>query len=89
MGAGLPVIGFADCAGTNEIIQNQKNGILVSINPGESRAKSLAAAIKELIESPSLRTSYGDYGRHYAQQFKLEKITDRWEALLRSVVTSS
>lgn len=85
MGAGLPVIGFEDCPGTNEIIQHEKNGLLVKIDPDQSRAESLADALRTLIESPSLRSTYGNFGKECAQDFKIETVADSWENLLRDV----
>lgn len=47
---GLPAIGFADCHGTNEIIQDRINGTLVNIQPGSTREQALAAEIRALMQ---------------------------------------
>lgn len=60
---GLPVIGFADCPGTNELIEDGKNGILVAVtNDGErvkdasgARAAALAKAMRGLMAEPARR----------------------------------
>lgn len=81
MAHGLPAIGFADCPGTNELIQNRVTGILVP--PGQDRVAALARAIAELLSAPALRKSLGDAGKRaidhaYASHY----IGGLWEALL-------
>lgn len=80
---GLPVVGFADCPGTNELIIHNENGFLVE---GGERELVLADAIEKLILSPELRKSMGQCGKSRVSEFSLHKIVERWENLIHEVV---
>jgi glycosyltransferase involved in cell wall biosynthesis len=79
MSAGLPVIGFADCAGTNELIQDEMNGLLVKIKNDEGRADALAECLVGILGNPDLRYNLGQAGQSYIQSFSTQKIVDKWE----------
>jgi glycosyltransferase involved in cell wall biosynthesis len=81
---GLPAVGFADCPGTNELIVSGKNGILV---PGGDRVTNLAAALDELMSSPEQRRAMGAASVRSVAGYGLERLTDQWEQLLRSVAS--
>jgi glycosyltransferase involved in cell wall biosynthesis len=80
MSHGLPVIGFADCPGTNELIDHGKNGLLVD---GLDRVKALASGLEILMDDRALRTRLGREGIKTASQFAPEKIIAKWEDLIR------
>lgn len=80
LAAGLPAVGFADCSGTNEIIADGDNGLLVR---GSNRVAALADALAGLMGSPSERARLGAAGRRSMEQFALAPIIDQWEDLLR------
>jgi len=80
---GLPVIGFADCPGTNELVQEGVNGRLVE---GADRATALAAGLAGLMSSPGERERLGAAGPASIECFAPERITDVWEALLNRVI---
>lgn len=81
MAHGLPVVGFADCSGTNELIQNNVSGILVE--PENDRVIALANALKNLIKNPALQKRLGLAGLgQIKRQFSTEQVCDQWEALL-------
>ena len=80
---GLPVIGFADCPGTNELVQEGVNGRLVE---GADRATALAAGLAGLMRSPGERERLGAAGPASIECFAPERITDVWEALLNRVI---
>lgn len=81
---GLPVIGFADCPGTNEIVRHGQTGLLV---PGVGdRIAHLADAMARLMSSPDERKRLGDAGRA-ATFASLDTITTEWEQLLRAVAS--
>jgi len=81
---GLPVIGFADCAGTRELVHHGVNGILV---PGTGdRSANLAEAIARLMDSPKERKRLGDAARTVRFD-TIDTIVDEWEALLGTVAT--
>lgn len=79
---GLPVVGFADCPGTNELIVDGMNGLLVS---GEDRAAALAGGLARAMESEELRSRLAQAAPESVASFSLEQVVDRWEGLLRSL----
>lgn len=78
MACGVPSVGFADCSGTNELIADRVNGLLVT---NEDRVKGLAAALSTLIESPELIESLGVKAREDSKNFDSSMIYDTWESL--------
>lgn len=76
---GLPVVGFAACPGTNEIIVHGENGLLV----GEMTPESLAAALAELMASEPLRHAMGQKAHELVARYAPERIYDAWEKILR------
>lgn len=86
MAHGLPVMGFADCPGTNELIEHKQNGLLVESN---DRISSLKQALATLITNPDLRKRYGEAGIKTAAQFGLDPVLDAWESLAHSVLSDN
>jgi glycosyltransferase involved in cell wall biosynthesis len=82
LSAGIPAIGFADCAGTNELIRHRRNGLLVQ---GTDRVSALAVGLDELMSSPQLRQRMGAEGPASVRAFEIEAVGAKWEALLREV----
>lgn len=76
---GLPAIGFADCAGTNVLIEDGRNGVLVE--PGQDRVGALAAALASLMTDPSKRGVLAA-GATSPPQFGLDRVLDAWLVLL-------
>jgi glycosyltransferase involved in cell wall biosynthesis len=76
---GLPAIGFADCPGTNDLIEDGLNGVLAV---GRGSAEGLAAALARLMSSSDLRVQLGCAAPQTVSQFKLDVVLDRWEQLL-------
>lgn len=87
MACGLPVIGFADCEGTNEIVVDGHNGLLVE--PGDDRARSLALAMRRLIENESDRVRLGRDAPATVRAFEPGPVLDAWEGLLDEVMAGS
>ena len=79
MAHGVPVIGFADCPGTNELIVDGVNGLLVDL---EDRVAGLADGLARLMGSQEERNRLGSAGPERAAMFAPEKIVNRWEELL-------
>ena len=79
---GLPVIGFADCPGTNEVIRDGHNGILVE---GEDRVGAFAKGLRDLMSSDSLRAQYGANGIESHRQFAIDHVIGDWENLINEV----
>lgn len=81
MAAGLPAVGFSDCTGVNDLIEDGKSGFLVSRSVSE-----LTEALRKLIDHPSLRKEMGEAGRQAMKQFEPEHIWDQWEMVLEKAV---
>ena len=77
--SGVPVVA-TDVGGVAELVEDEVSGILVE--PHSS--KKLAEAMTRLMEYSAVRRSeMGAAGRdHIVANFSVDKITDRWEALL-------
>lgn len=86
LAAGLPAVGFSDCPGTNEIIQDGVNGLLVQ---GPNRAEALAASLSRLMGDPALLSGFSSRAQQSVADYEAEGIVMRWEALLQSVVSNA
>jgi glycosyltransferase involved in cell wall biosynthesis len=82
MAYGVPVIGFADCPGTNELIVDGVNGLLVD---SVDRVAGLAEGLSRLMSSSKERKRLGDAGPARAALFSPEQILDRWEELVTRI----
>lgn len=80
MAHGLPAIGFIDCPGTNEIIINGVNGILVE--PQHDRPQALAQALKLLMLDDDFRCRLAS--ATLAQKFgpDIKSVLGHWEEIL-------
>lgn len=77
MAAGIPAVGFSDCTGVSDLIENGKSGLLVTRSVDE-----LARALKELMNHPALRKTMGNAGRQAMKQYAPEHIWNQWEMVL-------
>lgn len=77
----LPVIGFADCPGVNELIADGQNGLLVD---GDDRVSDLAQAIEQLIGDAALRSKLGEQGRKDIAAYHPDIIAEQWEDVVRA-----
>jgi glycosyltransferase involved in cell wall biosynthesis len=80
LAAGLPAVGYADCPGINELIEDGVNGRLVS---GSDRVSALASGLAELMDSAEKRQAMAAAGPPSVAQFSLSRVLDQWEELLR------
>ncbi len=88
MSYGLPVVGFTDCPGTNELIQDGNTGLLAPANP--DRVSSLARHLERLLSDPDLRQRLGDAARSTVKHsFSARYVCDMWERLLEPVCVNS
>ena len=79
MGHGIPSIGYSDCRGTNELIKDGYNGLLIERLP---EVENLEAALRDLMLNPEARKAYGKQAHLEAQSlFPAPKVYDRWEEL--------
>lgn len=83
MACGLPVIGFADCEGTNEIVLDGENGVLVE--PGDDRVAALARAMRRLIDDEDERRALAAAAPATVERFRPEPVLDSWERLIDDV----
>lgn len=81
MAAGLPAVGFSDCTGVSDLIEDEKTGFLVLRS-----VKGLAEALRELMAHPVLRKEMGDAGRQAMKQYMPEHIWDQWETVLEKAM---
>ncbi len=82
MAAGLPVIGFKDCPGTNVLITEAKTGILVE----QRSPEALAHALAPLMEDPMKRNAYGNMARQHPTGPDTQTVVALWEDLLKTCV---
>jgi len=74
----LPIVGFADCSGTNDLISHEHNGTLVT-----SRcADALSEALSQLMKDPPMRQKYAECSLEIAQKFDSLQIVNQWEELI-------
>lgn len=83
MAHGLPVIGYEDCSGTNDIIVSGRNGFLAG---AADKVRSLAGALETLMKDPDLRREFGRAGIEDVVQYAPERTLNAWEGLLRKAM---
>ncbi|MDW3216946.1 MAG: glycosyltransferase [Ilumatobacteraceae bacterium] len=83
MACGVPVVGFADCEGTNEIVIDGENGLLV--DPGTDRVEAFATAMQRLIDDEPERRRLARQAPSTVAGFRPDAIIDAWEDLLLRV----
>jgi glycosyltransferase involved in cell wall biosynthesis len=81
MGKGMGVVAFDCPTGPRDIIEDRRNGILVPPKDPAAFAKGLLA----LIEDEELRRRCGAAAAETAQEYTIEAIGPRWEALFRDL----
>lgn len=81
---GLPVVGFADCEGTNEIVLHEENGLLV--DPGDDRAAAFAQSLERLMDDDELRSRCAAAAPASVERFGAEPIIDAWVNVIDDVV---
>ncbi len=81
MASGAPIV-CSDIHGYKGVVQRGRQALLVP--PRDAR--SLAAAIKELLADPALRKRMGAAGLERAEQFGWENVTGRVEAYYGFVI---
>ena len=76
---GLPVVGFAACTGTNEIIVHNENGLLAE----NMTAECLAHNLSILMRDCGMRERMGKRGQELVvSRFDKHFVFDKWEELL-------
>jgi glycosyltransferase involved in cell wall biosynthesis len=81
---GLPVVGFANCPGTNQLVRTGKNGVLAN---GTDRAASLASALHALMTDNRLRVRLARKSNDILNNFCPEHVLDCWERLIEKTIS--
>lgn len=84
MCVGTPVISTR-VSGTDELIKDGDNGLLVDIGDEQS----LAMAMDRLLGDKNLREKLSKKGCESASLFKTEKIVDEWDGLIKEIVSKN
>ena len=71
---GLPILAFDTAEGPKEIIENGKNGFLIS----NRNIKEMAEKIQELINNANLRKRMGEHSREESQKYRMENVEKIW-----------
>jgi glycosyltransferase involved in cell wall biosynthesis len=84
MAAGLPVLSF-DCEwGPREMIDDEKNGLLVPAGDVDA----LAAGLRRLLGDESLRRRLGTAAALRAAKFTPQYVTQHWDEVVQAVLAS-
>lgn len=83
LSAGLPVVGFRNCPGTNELISHGWNGLLA--DPRGGRARGLQVELEKMIRDEPLRLTLAANAPASVAEFSPAAIADQWEQMLLSV----
>lgn len=78
MSVGLPCVGYTQCAGVRELIDNDINGFLTS-------EAELSNALVKLIENNSLRKNMGEVSKSKILEFRPEKSLSYWNNILEKI----
>lgn len=78
MAHGLPVVGFANCAGINELIRPGENGLLAD---GAFDADDLAETLGLLMADAPLRREMGEKAKKISHTYRPEHVFPMWESL--------
>ena len=78
LGVGLPCV-TTNCAGSDDAIEDGKNGLIVPIRDCDAMEK----AIRKLIENPADALEMGKKARASMDRYRVEQVVDQWEALLK------
>ncbi|MEM7650451.1 MAG: glycosyltransferase family 4 protein [Pseudomonadota bacterium] len=88
MAHGVPAIGFAECPGTNEIIIDGVNGLLIS-KANKNAADVFAEALEKLIQDDALREKLGQAAPASIAHYSLSDVVDQWESLIQKSLDRS
>jgi glycosyltransferase involved in cell wall biosynthesis len=78
MAHGVPAVAFDCPSGPADIVNNGRDGFLVSMGDVETLAKRAI----ELTRNPAMRDEYARRAMSVSDQFALPRIADQWAALL-------
>lgn len=74
---GVPCIS-TDCAGSNELIENNANGLLVPVNG----LSELVSGMRLILNNPALANKLAQQGKRDVQKYGVSNIIIRWESVI-------
>ncbi len=80
---GVPAIGYRDCGGVRDLIQEGENGLLAA---GALDVQPLEAALRRLMTDDDLRAKMGEKAVRSVEKYKPSLIFDQWEAFFKRFV---
>jgi len=83
MAHNIPSIGIVTCHGTNELIKNNHNGLLVG---NDEKGEELELAMRELMSDSLKRNDMGAAAYEDSKKFTPEEIYDLWEGLFEEML---
>jgi len=84
LASGVPVVGFADCPGTNELVRNGINGQLAGDG---DRVAALRCALAKLMADPARLERLAGAAPGSVQALGALAVVDHWDALCRSLAS--
>lgn len=84
MSQGCACIAYDCKSGPGDLIENNVDGFLIE----DQNHQKMAFKLKELLENADIRVSFSSNAVESSKQFSLEIIFDRWEKLIRQVVSN-
>ncbi len=83
MACGLPVISTdCPCGAPAELIESEKNGILVPMGDEEQIRSALSAGLERIYGEPEFAAKLGDGAEYVRTKFSPERIYAGWDALI-------
>lgn len=79
MSYALPVIGYAGCRGTSDLVNDNITGFLAA---GNGNIDSLTKTLEKLMSDPALRVKTGQTAKREMQNYTPERVYDLWETIL-------
>lgn len=81
MACGIPVISTMYNPGFNELVENEKNGLLVPV----ADERALAVAMLRLLNNPEERRKYSAQAKESVRQFSIKQIVEQYKSVLIDV----
>lgn len=79
LAAGIPAVGFEDCCGVSDLIQDGVNGVLTK---GAMAADNLHLSLRKLMDDSLLRETMGDNAKLSVFKFNPVIVYNSWENFL-------
>lgn len=83
MSKGVPSIGCVDCPGVNDLIKNERNGLLVEPSP-----RIFANALSRLMNDRNLQRKLGARAKTDISEYCPEKVWSKWDDLIKELTNN-